>query len=441
MRMRLTAPRKSLVLLALACAALWLAVRFSPHLFPPAPPPEPGQPPPPIVAAPDVPTWKEAARRVEEPRGAPVGRAARASIPPALRHYADTRRFLAVQVAETREHDLDLPHDWAELAHMVQDDELVAVKPLGEDHILYGVGGSASDQPFTHFDRTTGLAIPLYDGWADFKDAEAAALEKEAALKADAARKRAQVRKLSRKLRTRRRALQREASSLEAQASASARRRARTAWFYEDQPRRRSLVAEHVLLRALAEGFGDRSYDLENPRQRLLLKGRLLSHLRPEAHDLMRELAADYRRVFGRPLPVSSLVRPLDYQAAVGRTNPNATRIEEPPHATGLAFDVYYGHMAADEQEHVMATLARLEAEGRLEALRENLNHFHVFVFPDGRPPAERLIVDSLDDVRPTARVATRTAARAKAPARRAAATRSGGGKAAAARKPAPRRP
>ena len=46
-----------------------------------------------------------------------------------------------------------------------------------------------------------------------------------------------------------------------------------------------------------------------------------------------------------------------------------------------------------------MSQIARLEDEGRVEALRENLNHIHVFAFADGRRPQETLIQASLKQV------------------------------------------
>ena len=43
-----------------------------------------------------------------------------------------------------------------------------------------------------------------------------------------------------------------------------------------------------------------------------------------------------------------------------------------------------------------MADIARLRDEGRVESLRENRDHFHVFAFVDGRRPGEELIEASL---------------------------------------------
>src|ERR1051325_6641474 len=107
--------------------------------------------PPPTVEAPGVNPGKEAARKVEEDRGEPIGRKAQVETPAELKHYSDRRRFLAVQVAETREQDYDLPHDYADLVQLIRDNQLVEMEPLGEDYILYGVGANASDEPFTHY--------------------------------------------------------------------------------------------------------------------------------------------------------------------------------------------------------------------------------------------------------------------------------------------------
>jgi hypothetical protein len=130
------------------------------------------------------------------------------------------------------------------------------------------------------------------------------------------------------------------------------------------------------------------------------MKVRMLSYLRPEALKVLEEVAVSYRQKFDRPLPITSLVRPEEYQHALSKTNPNATRIETPPHSTGLAFDIYYRFMTAEEQAHVMAHLARLKDEGRIEVLRENRDHYHVFAFVDGMRPDESLIRATLSRTR-----------------------------------------
>ena len=48
-----------------------------------------------------------------------------------------------------------------------------------------------------------------------------------------------------------------------------------------------------------------------------------------------------------------------------------------------------------------MGMMADLERDGRLEALRENRDHFHLFAFAQGRRPPEALIAEALGVVRP----------------------------------------
>jgi hypothetical protein len=89
-------------------------------------------------------------------------------------------------------------------------------------------------------------------------------------------------------------------------------------------------------------------------------------------------------------------VRPDEYQRQLRETNPNATLIEVPPHTTGLAFDIFYRYMSAAEQTFIMSELGRLRDQGRIEVLRENRDHYHVFAFADGQRPDDDLIEQTL---------------------------------------------
>ena len=91
--------------LALAALLVALTVALVSRSSQPARPLEPEVAPPPVLAPGQAPTWRAAALKAEEPRGEPVGRAAKVTVPPELQHYAERRRFLAVQVAETHEQD------------------------------------------------------------------------------------------------------------------------------------------------------------------------------------------------------------------------------------------------------------------------------------------------------------------------------------------------
>lgn len=165
-----------------------------------------------------------------------------------------------------------------------------------------------------------------------------------------------------------------------------------------------NVTPDYGPLAALAQNFGGRSYDLYNPEDRKALKGNMLSSLRPAAFRVLETVASAYHRQFGRPLPVSSLVRPEQYQHALNKVNRNAVLIETPPHSTGLAFDIDYRYMSAAEQTFVMDELARLKNEGRIEAIRERNANYHVFAFIDGTRPNDDLIASKLDEAVPPRR-------------------------------------
>ena len=172
-----------------------------------------------------------------------------------------------------------------------------------------------------------------------------------------------------------------------------------------------SSVGNYESLHTLAMNFGGRSYNLNDPVDRQTLKSNMLSSLRPAALKILEEVAAAYHQQFGRPLPVSSLVRPEQYQQALRRVNRNAVMIETPPHSTGLAFDIDYRYMSGPEQAFVMAELARLKNAGRIEAIRERNANYHVFAFIDGARPNDDLISASLDEAMPPGRQAHHPAA------------------------------
>ena len=159
------------------------------------------------------------------------------------------------------------------------------------------------------------------------------------------------------------------------------------------------LFGEHRAVSELAANFNGIAYDLSNPDDRTRFQVRLLSFIRPEARDVLLRIARAYHQRFQRLLPVSSLVRTERYQRRLSRVNRNATTVDIPPHATGMAFDISYKFMAAGEQNFLMEHVARLEAEGRIEALRENRNAIHVYAFAGGQRPSEPLVAGFLSDV------------------------------------------
>jgi hypothetical protein len=405
------------VALGLSAAVWWLSRRVA---APTARPSERTEvQPPPGIPPKLVNPWKEAAAKVEENRGAPTGRQVRVPIPPELRHYGDRRRFLAVQVAKAEEEDYALPPDWAALIKMIRSGELVEVSPVGNDYVLYGVGAHASGEPFTHYEPKRKVDVPLYGGWDDYIDADAEAAAEAEQTKARIAELQADFKKTPTRDRKKRRAVATQVRTLKTALAQVQPRRALAASYYEDYDRRRALVDEYRTIDQFGRNLGGRSYDIRRPEDRRQLQARLLSYIRPEARDVMLEIAHAYKEKFGRPLPITSLVRTERYQRELGETNPNATRISVPPHATGLAFDVFYGHMNADEQQFLMDKIARMEDDGRVEALRENRDHYHVFAFPDGRRPPEALVAQSMRDMGPaTEAKAAKAGAARRGPAR-----------------------
>ncbi len=263
---------------------------------------------------------------------------------------------------------------------------------LGGGYVLYGVGLMAAGRP-THYDRKTGKSVPLFadeEGLKTFvekSDAERARLESELKTLADALKQLAKTDKEARAQ------LQSETAAKRKELDAVRKEAELVDEQYETPKGRRRLFAEYNALASLAGDFGGSAYDLSDPTSAKEFEARLLRFLRPPALSVLEELGAAYQSKFERPLPVTSLVRTEEYQRRLRETgNPNAADISVPPHTTGLAFDIFYRYMTAAEQEFVMGEIARLERDGRVEALRELRDHYHVFVLPEGRRPSEKAI-------------------------------------------------
>lgn len=339
--------------------------------------------------------WHLAAQRATEERGEPTGRQAKVEVPSQLRHYSDSRRFLAIQVAEWKEHGVRTPPDYAGLSALIRGGELVEVPAATESYVLYGVGALADSGPFTHYDKPSARSVTIY-GEEELASERARLEESAAHARAGLDALRAEADTLAKGERSRRAALRAQIAQREKALEGERESVEQLDVFYGDAKRRDDLFAERESLAALAADFGGRRYDLGDGRSRKEMKVRMLAHLRPAALAVLKELAGSYFEKFARPLPITSLVRPDEYQHRLSRSNSNATRIQTPPHSTGLAFDILYRYMTAEEQQHVMDDIARLRDEGRVEALRENRDHFHVFAFVDGRRPGEELITASL---------------------------------------------
>jgi hypothetical protein len=340
-------------------------------------------------ADPDL--WARSMERVKEDRGG-IGNVA-IEIPTELRHYEDRHWFLATQVAEVKKFSVQSVQDFVELAAMIQRGELVSVPAVTGTYILYGVGAKADNGAFTRW--VDDHDVELYDD-AELRDAyrrlesartnlqkEISSLQKQSAtLKAG----------------NRAKALQKEIAARQAELKADDEDKKLLDQSYGSPESRQRLLGDYASLQTLARNFRGRSFNLDDSNDRQAFKVDMLSSLRPQALKILEELAQAYHDKFDRPLPVSSLIRPEQYQHVLHRFNRAAVLIDTPPHSTGLAFDIDYRYMSGAEQNFLMSELARMKDAGRIEVIRERKANYHVFAFLGGARPSDDLITASLQE-------------------------------------------
>jgi Family of unknown function (DUF5715) len=337
--------------------------------------------------------WNTGVERVKEDRGqtGQVG----ISVPPELKHYSDTHWFLATQIAEVKKHKLENVQDFLDVAAMIQRGDLVAVPAATENYILLGVGASADGGAFTRYedDHTIGIynEAQLRDEYTRL-DASRANIQK------DIAALQSQMHALKRAERKKQAELQKQITARQQDLKSTEDEKALFDRSYGEPATRQKLFEDYQTLQTLAKNFHGRSYNLDDSSDRQAFKINLLRSLRPAALKILEEVAAAYHQKFDRPLPISSLVRPEEYQHALHRVNRNAVLIDTPPHSTGLAFDIDYRYMSGEEQNFLMNELAGIKDEGRIEVLRERTANYHVFAFINGTRPSDELIAASLDE-------------------------------------------
>ncbi len=346
-------------------------------------------------ADPDL--WARSMERVKEDRGETgnVG----LEIPPELRHYSDRHWFLATQVAEVKKFNVQRCQDFVDLAAMIERGEVVSVPAVTDTYILFGVGARVDGGVFTR--HVANQNIELNDE-AGLRDAYAWLESAHAKLQKDISALQTQLAALKKRARTKQDELQKEITARQQELKSNDKDKAQLDEYYgqsvgsgESRPK---LLSDYESLQALAKNFGGRSFNLDDSSDRQALKIYLLSSLRPQALKILEEIAKEYHDKFDRPLPVSSLIRPEQYQRALRKVNRYAVLIDTPPHSTGLAFDIDYRYMSGAEQNFLMTELARMKDEGRIEVIRERGANYHVFAFIDGTRPSDELITASLEE-------------------------------------------
>ena len=342
-------------------------------------------------------TWDQAVEKVKADRGEPAGVNARVETPPELKHYSERHWFLATQVAEIAKYKVHTCQDYMDLAATIERGEMVTVPAFTDSYILFGIGERADEEAFSRYadDRS----IEIYDE-SQLAFAYKQLDEKRSRLQADIASLKTQASKLTRRERTRQRELQKQISALQAELNSIDEDKSQLDEVYGNAESRQRMFRDYESLQSLAKNFAGRSFDLNNAADRQAFKISMLSSLRPQALKVLQEVARAYHTQFARRLPVSSLVRPEQYQRALRRVNRNAILIDTPPHSTGLAFDIDYRYMSAAEQSFVMEELARLKRGGRIEVIRERNANYHVFAFVNGARPSDNLIAASLEEAR-----------------------------------------
>ena len=342
-----------------------------------------------LTADPDL--WTKALEKVKEDRGGGA-----IEIPPQLRHYEDRHWFLATQVAEVRKFSLPSCQDFVDLAAMIERGELVSLPAITDNYILYGVGAKADNGVFSRY--IDDHNIDLYDE-AELRDAYGRLEGTRLKLETEISHLKSQSGALKKRERAKQGELQKEITAREEELKTNDEAKALLDRTYGQPENRKKLLRDYESLQALARSFAGRSFNLNEPSDRQAMKVTMLSSLRPEALKILEEVAKNYHDKFDRRLPVSSLVRPEQYQHALRKVNRNAVLIDTPPHSTGLAFDIDYRYMSGAEQTFLMMELARMKDDGRIEVIRERNSNYHVFAFLDGQRPNDELITASLDEV------------------------------------------
>jgi hypothetical protein len=338
--------------------------------------------------------WAEAVEEVKAVRVEPAGGSGGVVIPPELKHYSDRHWFLATQVAEIGKYNVQTSQDFLDLAAMIQRREMVTVPAVTDAYVLFGVGAKADDGVFTRYEDDH--SIEVYNE-AQLADAYRRINERRSKLQTEIGTLKVQSGSLNKRNRTKQADLQKQITARQRELKSTDEDKALLDQSYGEADSRQKLFRDYESLQGLAKNFGARSYDLESSSDRQAMRINMLMSIRPEALKILAEVALAYHQQFDRRLPVSSLVRPEQYQHALNRVNRNAVLIDTPPHSTGLAFDIDYRYMSGAEQTFVMAELARLKNEGRIEAIRERNANYHVFAFINGTRPSDELITAALD--------------------------------------------
>ncbi len=107
--------------------------------------------------------------------------------------------------------------------------------------------------------------------------------------------------------------------------------------------------------------------------------------LRPWAKLFLTRLSAQYRKRFGKPMRITSLLRTAEHQKRLMRSNGNAAEPAGPKrsaHLTGASIDISKKGMTGAERSWIRNVLTHVRDKGHIFAIEEfQQPNFHVLVY------------------------------------------------------------
>lgn len=155
---------------------------------------------------------------------------------------------------------------------------------------------------------------------------------------------------------------------------------------------------------AMADLFGLERFEDDAAMERAIRDGRLVpvpnnryvkwhknlpakyAYVQPYVRDRLLEKGMAFRREFGKPLVITSAIRPKTYQTELGKRNRNAAPTDGPfasTHSTGSTVDIGYKGLKRREVAWLIRTSSQMESRGEAQATKERYQAcFHVMIYP-----------------------------------------------------------
>jgi hypothetical protein len=116
------------------------------------------------------------------------------------------------------------------------------------------------------------------------------------------------------------------------------------------------------------------------------------AYVLPHVRDWLLEKGRAFRNLHGKPITVTSAIRPKSYQERLAGRNANAAPTEGPfasTHSTGATIDLGYRGLSAKETAWLKKSSSRMEFDGRIQATMERYQAcFHIMVYPPTKDAA-----------------------------------------------------